>query len=90
MLYEVITVLNQLMTESGRSWCAGTILMIWPASMDPSRVTNPAATIITARKTSPVASPRRMPRAAIQLTAGSTARARKKAMRMLISRPMSW
>lgn len=64
--------------------------MIWPASIEPSRVTNPATMISEPRKTRKVASPLRMPREAIQLTAGSIASARKNEIRMLISRLVSW
>ncbi len=66
------------------------MLEIWSASIEPSSAKKPAETMTTPRKTRPVARPRRMPRAAIRSTAGSTASARKNAIRMFSSNPMSW
>lgn len=82
--------LIQLITESKYSGKPSIILMIWPASIEPSSVMNPAVTISSPKKTRKAASPRRMPYEAIQLTAGSIASARKNAIRMLINSPMSW
>lgn len=82
--------LIQLITESRYLGKCSTMSTIWPASIEPSSTMNPAEAMITAKKTRKVARPRRMPRADIRLTAGSTARARKNEIRMLISSPMSW
>jgi hypothetical protein len=79
-----------LITESRYLGNSSTMSTIWPASIEPSRTTKPIPAISTARKTRKVARPRRIPCADMRLTAGSMASARKKAIRMLISSPMSW
>ncbi|MGX1486057.1 hypothetical protein RKD45_005133 [Streptomyces griseus] len=82
--------LTQLITESRYLGNSSTMSTICPASIEPSRTTKPMAATSTAMKTRKVARPLRIPRPAMRLTAGSMASARKKAMRMLVSSPMSW
>lgn len=81
--------LSQLITESRYCGKDSTMSMIWLARIEPSITTKPTHAASTPKKTRNVASPRRIPRAAIRLTAGSTASARKKAISTLISSPMS-
>ncbi len=70
--------LIQAMTESMYFGNSSTMSTIWVASMDPSSTTKPTLLMSTTRKTRKVASPLRIPRAAIHPTAGSTARARRR------------
>ncbi|CAM5363658.1 hypothetical protein STANM309S_04613 [Streptomyces tanashiensis] len=82
--------LIQLISESRYFGKFSTMSTICPASIEPRRTTKPTPKTVTAKKTRNVARPRRIPRAAMRPTAGSIARARKKASRMLTRRPTSW